>query len=531
MKKLILSIGVLSSVAAMAQTGNVGINTSTPAATLDVVGQPANASKLDGIIAPRLAGAELRAKTYTAAQTGALVYATAADTAPAGQTVNVTSAGYYYFDGSVWVKTGGSGATVPTGPTNGNFWGLTGNAGTVTGTNFLGTTDDVALQFRVNNTQGGFISRQANLNTAFGNNAAPWMTTPNGNNSNTAIGAGALATTPSAAGAVQQNVAVGTGAMAVFNNGGTNTAVGPSAMSLATQGGSNVGVGLKALNNLTAAGNSFNIGIGYLGGSTLTGGKHNVLIGSQTVYGATMPKSGDNNVYIGHNAGQGSATGSNNIALGTGVGSVLADASNQLSIGTTIYGTGLNSTDTKIGIVTSPTNVPTENFDVNGTARVRNLPTNGATNAIYTSGAITTTATKANTFTATRTVVADNNGVLGYVDGLPLTANSNNSRYISRTNTVAIQPTDGTLFINRPNGNTVNIALPTAIDNKNRIISVCAVNYNSNAQVVISNISTLQISGGSTVLNSTSGNRCLRFQSGASAEDNSAYAWYIISRY
>ncbi|MDP1800919.1 MAG: phage tail protein [Bacteroidota bacterium] len=36
-------------------------------------------------------------------------------------------------------------------PTNGTFWNLLGNAGTVPATNFLGTTDNVALVFRTNN--------------------------------------------------------------------------------------------------------------------------------------------------------------------------------------------------------------------------------------------------------------------------------------------------------------------------------------------------------------------------------------------
>lgn len=82
--------------------GQVGINTPNPQATLDVTGNPTITTSLDGIIAPRLTGDQLRAKTYTTAQTGAIIYATAPDSAPAGQTINVTSSGYYYFDGTVW---------------------------------------------------------------------------------------------------------------------------------------------------------------------------------------------------------------------------------------------------------------------------------------------------------------------------------------------------------------------------------------------------------------------------------------------
>ncbi|WP_027379930.1 hypothetical protein [Chryseobacterium daeguense] len=86
----------------------VGINTMLPGATLDVMGSPADANKLDGIIAPRLSGDELRSKSYTSSQTGALVYVTAADSLPAGQTQGVTSPGYYLFNGTPsvnrWIK-------------------------------------------------------------------------------------------------------------------------------------------------------------------------------------------------------------------------------------------------------------------------------------------------------------------------------------------------------------------------------------------------------------------------------------------
>lgn len=86
----------------------IGINTEIPNATFDVVGNPTDANKLDGIIAPRISGDLLKVKTYTAAQTGALVFVTAADSSPSGQTLDVTSPGYYYFNGDVlvnrWIK-------------------------------------------------------------------------------------------------------------------------------------------------------------------------------------------------------------------------------------------------------------------------------------------------------------------------------------------------------------------------------------------------------------------------------------------
>jgi len=58
-KKLLLAATIaVSSIA----YGQVGINTATPKATLDVTSTPADLTKTDGFIAPRLTGAELKAK-------------------------------------------------------------------------------------------------------------------------------------------------------------------------------------------------------------------------------------------------------------------------------------------------------------------------------------------------------------------------------------------------------------------------------------------------------------------------------------
>ena len=108
---LLLLAGMFSAANAQTYKGRVGVNTPTPASTMDIVGVPADATVTDGLIAPRLTGDELKAKDalYTSAQTGALVYATAAVGTASTKTANVTSDGYYWFDGTVWVKAGGSG--------------------------------------------------------------------------------------------------------------------------------------------------------------------------------------------------------------------------------------------------------------------------------------------------------------------------------------------------------------------------------------------------------------------------------------
>lgn len=100
-----------------AQSGRVGINTVSPKSTLDVTGKTDTSGNLlptdiTGLQAPRLTLEELTNKgnsLYGADQKGTLVYITdisAGDTA--SQRINITSTGYYYFDGSVWIKIGGA---------------------------------------------------------------------------------------------------------------------------------------------------------------------------------------------------------------------------------------------------------------------------------------------------------------------------------------------------------------------------------------------------------------------------------------
>lgn len=138
MKKHIILLGaILSSGIAYSQ---VGINTEKPKATLDVMASPADTSKTDGFIAPRLTGDELKAKDglYTALQTGAIIYATAAASPTTVKTANVTAAGYYYFDGSVWQKISGGGAS--------NDINIYKDDGTLT-TNRIVTMDGKSLSF------------------------------------------------------------------------------------------------------------------------------------------------------------------------------------------------------------------------------------------------------------------------------------------------------------------------------------------------------------------------------------------------
>lgn len=113
-------MGMLSIGYAYAQQGNVGINNSDPKGTLDV--QP-SASNLggntnEGIIAPRLT--KVRIANIAAPVEGTLVYATNATYTGSNTKVSkITEKGYYFYNGTEWVKVaGGDGKTILNGATD-----------------------------------------------------------------------------------------------------------------------------------------------------------------------------------------------------------------------------------------------------------------------------------------------------------------------------------------------------------------------------------------------------------------------------
>lgn len=83
----------------------VGINTETPKATLDVIGKPTG-SLPHGMIAPRVSLSYLNTNesNYTSEQEGTIVYVNDINAVAANSTALVDNKGYYYFDGVKWVR-------------------------------------------------------------------------------------------------------------------------------------------------------------------------------------------------------------------------------------------------------------------------------------------------------------------------------------------------------------------------------------------------------------------------------------------
>jgi hypothetical protein len=135
MKKLTFLIMLIS----FCGYSQVGVGTTVPDATLDIVAAnpTGTATTVDGILIPRVDRQRAQSMTGTITSTMIFVNSVATGTA-AGTAVNITSTGFYYYDGAVWQK-------IATGANNN--WDLAGNTGTTAGTNFIGTTD--AVDFRI----------------------------------------------------------------------------------------------------------------------------------------------------------------------------------------------------------------------------------------------------------------------------------------------------------------------------------------------------------------------------------------------
>ncbi len=188
------------------------------------------------------------------------------------------------------------------------YWNLSGNSGTDTSADFIGTTDATDLFFRINNQKAGRLD-YANDNTFFGLHSG--YTNTNG----------------------YKNTFIGAGSGYLSTSSHDNTGVGYYALASVTSGNQNAACGRYALaNTSTGVGNA---GLGMYAGQTNEDGT-----------GITC---------VGFNSNVGSASLSNATAIGYGA---VVSTSNSM-----VFGNG----SVNVGIGTSS---PAKNFHLNGTFRM-----------------------------------------------------------------------------------------------------------------------------------------------------------------
>ena len=240
--------------------GQVGINTQTPEATLEVVGKPNDITHFDGIIPPRITGDQLAAKTYSSAKKGTIVYVTLPPTILSGQVLYTAKSGLYCFDGNVWKPF--------TQEDNLNAVSVRGNTSTVE----LVIKNNLHLNF------------DAKENYILGNSRSPITSEYN-----------SIVATDS-------NITSGKG----------NSAIAYAMSQGEITGKLNYGAGVSALNGIvngTISGNR-NIGIGAGAMSYITSGNDNISIGYLS---GTGNRTGSNNIFIGVGAGS-PATGNRSVS-------------------------------------------------------------------------------------------------------------------------------------------------------------------------------------------------------------------------
>lgn len=208
--------------------------------------------------------------------------------------------------------TGITGPTGPTGPAGdiSGAWKILGNAGTVDGTNFLGTTDGVAFNIKVNNEWSGRIEwGYLTANTYFGFQAGNYPVSQGFENN--ANGFKALFSNTTGAG----NTATGYNALYYNTRGTANTATGANALQNNTDGTGNTATGISAAQSITSG--SYNVATGYAALYIDSSGTENTATGT---FAMGDMISGFGNTADGAYALSYNDTGSYNTALGRGAG-------------------------------------------------------------------------------------------------------------------------------------------------------------------------------------------------------------------
>jgi len=314
MKKHILFFCLLVSTTLSAQ---VGINTTDPHAQFEIKSSnQANPDATDGILIPKVD--TFPATNPTVDQDGMMVYLTT--------DVGSNLKGFYYWDNtnSVWKSISGD-----------KGWSLTGNAGTDLTTNFIGTTDNVGLKFKVNNFQSGYIDPIL-FNTSIGLKSANNITT---GDRNIAFGHQSLFSNTTG----YYNSAIGFQTLYSNIDGHDNSAFGSLSLALNTTGSRNSAFGMGALNKNTTADD--NTSVGYFSMIDNISGSQNTAIGVSSLGSNT---NGSKNTAIGFES-QLYTNGQDNTSVGYSALRYNLGANNNVAVGSNALSNNLGSFNVAVG--------------------------------------------------------------------------------------------------------------------------------------------------------------------------------------
>lgn len=217
-----------------------------------------------GLLIPRMDKTARNAIATPA--TGLLIYQTGPD-----------SSGFQYYNGAQWLWLEAI---------NNSAWRTTGNAGTDTAVNFIGTTDNMPLFFKSNNQLTAQFIPQKN------------------------------------------NYFIGKGAGRFSSGSGGHICIGDSTGPIINTNGPSVLIGFWAGKEITTGFNNNMVGI-YAGYNTTTGNANN-FIGSGAGLQNTI---GSSNTFLGHQAANQTTIGNNNTAIGAGAFSFNQKGSNNTGLG------------------------------------------------------------------------------------------------------------------------------------------------------------------------------------------------------
>jgi hypothetical protein len=218
---------------------NTDGSTASSSALLDVK------STSKGLLLPRMTKAQKNAIASPA--TGLLVFQTGPD-----------SIGFQYYNGTQWLWLN---------PAESNDWKTTGNAGTDTAVNFIGTTDNEPLRFKQGNIRMGQLDIN-NANYYFGKGTG--VKSNSSGFGSVGIGDSSLANATSG----DNNTAIGRNSLNTITSGSNNTAIGyladagsatlsnTTAIGAFAQADASNTLVLGSINNVNGATSNVNVGIG-----------------------------------------------------------------------------------------------------------------------------------------------------------------------------------------------------------------------------------------------------------------------------